>query len=111
MERFLVENLFGPPTPMVASEIPATNLSEPFLLLRDIEPELIACYRIDREHVGTMVAEAVTYGCPAGIVFRMTLVGPGMRRSLWERVMPAGSSIGDMVAAYWRDPSVLAVRG
>lgn len=111
VERFTIENVFGAPTELVAIPIPPAALTEPFRLLHGIRPELIACYSIAIERTGHPLAEVVTYGCPEGIMFRLTLVGAGMRRDLWERVMPPGASIGDMVAMYWRDPAVLAVRG
>ncbi len=111
MERFTVDNVFGAPTALVAAPIPPAALTEPFRLVHGIEPELITCFAIGIERGGHRLAEAVTYGSPEGIMFRLTLVGPGMRRDVWEQAMPAGASIGSMVAEYWADPTALAVRG
>lgn len=111
MEEFTVDNVFGAPTALVACPVPASALTEPYRLLHGIGPEVIACYAIAIERGGHPLAEAVTYGCPDGIMFRLTLVRPGMRRDVWERLMPAAATIGSMVAEYWADPAVLAVRG
>lgn len=109
-EHFTVANLFGPPTPLVAEQIAPSELTEPFRLLHGIERELVAAYRICGDPNGYRVAEAVTFGCPDGIAFRLTLTGPGMRKDVWEALMPAEASIGAMVRAYWSDPGVLTAK-
>lgn len=111
MERISVSNRFGPPVALVVEEIPPTQLTETFRLLRDVEPELMACYTVCFEHGGYRFAEVVSYGCPEGIMLRLILTGPGMRKDLWERLLPAEATVGEMVRAYWGDPAVLTGRG
>lgn len=111
MECFRVDHRFGPPLALRAVEIAPSEMTEAFRLLRDVEREVIACYRICFDQGGHGLAEVVTYGCPEGIMLRLILTGPGMRKDLWERLLPAEGTIGVMVQAYWADPSVVAGRG
>jgi hypothetical protein len=56
------------------------------------------------------MAAVVTCGCPEGIMIRLILTMPGMYRGLRERLLPTEETIGEMVAAYWANPSVVGAR-
>lgn len=112
MEQIEVENRFGPPTALGIHEIDAVHLTEPWRLLAGISAELISAHEIRLAGFvgGQLVAEAVTYGSPRGIMVRITLTGPGMRSDVWEQEMPAEASIGEMVRRFWHDPRGVEAR-
>jgi hypothetical protein len=112
MEYVEVVNQWGPPSTLGVYELAPDQLSQQWRLLSGIASEAIAGFEVrvcGFVAGGQVVAEAVTYGSPEGMMIRVTLTQPGMRHDVWEKLVPADMTIGAMVKRFWEDPAGTAV--